>query len=73
MLILPTISELHTSQLPSVITVQSVVTYMEHFHADEFETLLLEPLDDLPNDAPLHAVGLDCDKCAFISHDSKMK
>lgn len=46
---------------------------MEHLHADKFEAFLLEPLDDLSDDTPLHAIGLDGKKGALfqISHDSE--
>lgn len=39
---------------------------MEHLHADQLEALLLEPLDDLPDDASLDAVGLDGDKGTLL-------
>lgn len=49
---------------------------MEHLHANEFEAFHLKPLDDLSDDAPLHAIGLDGDECAlqlFVGHDSETK
>ncbi len=48
---------------------------MEHLHAHQFEALHLKPLDDLSNDAPLHAIGLDGKKGALLQlgHDSETK
>lgn len=50
-------------------------TYMEHLHAHEFEAFHLKPLDDVSNDAPLHAIGLDGKKGALLQlgHDSETK
>lgn len=48
---------------------------MDHLHAHQLEALHLKPLDDLTNDAPLHAIRLDGDECTFLqlSHDSETK
>lgn len=50
-------------------------TYMQHLHADQFETFCLEPLDDIADDAPLHSIRLDGNEGAFLklSHDSENK
>lgn len=46
---------------------------MQHLHPNKFEALLFKPLDDLSDDASLHAIRLDGNECAFlqIGHDSE--
>lgn len=48
-------------------------THRHQLHADEFEAFRLEPLDDLADEASLHAVGLDGDEGALFlgSHSSE--
>lgn len=52
-----------------------MLTHMEHLQAHQLEAFDLEPLDDLSDDAPLHAVGLDGQEGALLqlSHDSETK
>lgn len=49
--------------------------HLNHLHAHKFEAFHLESLDDLSNDAPLHAIGLDGNEGTLIlgSHDSETK
>ncbi len=39
---------------------------MHEFHGDEFEALLLEPLDDVADEATMHSIGLDHDEGALF-------
>jgi hypothetical protein len=38
---------------------------VDEFHGHDFEAATLETMDNLANQAALHAIGLDHDKCAF--------
>ena len=40
-------------------------TYVQHLQPHQFEALLLEALDDVTDQAPLHAVRLDGNECAL--------
>lgn len=50
------------------------IAHLNHLHPHKFEAFHLESLDDLSDDAPLHAIGLDGNEGAlFLSHDSETK
>lgn len=53
----------------------ATAAHLDHLHAHEFEAFHLEPLDDLADDAPLHAIGLDGNEGTLElgSHDSETK
>lgn len=54
-----------TTAVTKVTRGESAPTHRHHLHADELEALRLEPLDDVSDDAPLHAIGLDGDESAL--------
>ena len=41
-------------------------SYLHELHGDQLESLLLESLDDVANQVPVDAVGLDHDEGALI-------
>lgn len=41
-------------------------TYPSELHRDQLEALRFETLDDLANESPLDAIGLDHDKGALL-------
>ena len=49
------------------------VTYPHKLHRNELKSLLLEPLNNVCNKAPLHSIGFDHYEGSFVGHFCKEK
>lgn len=45
-------------------------THHKELHANQLEAPLLKALDDLADQTPLDAIGLDCNEGTLICHDA---
>src|SRR4030042_5271170 len=45
--------------MPLVVPLRELLRYLHHLHRADLEPAVLEPLDDSPDEASLHAVRLD--------------
>ena len=57
----------------SVVVLEKFLGSLHELHGDELESFVLEPLDDLPDNAAVDAVRLDHDEGALsvlVSHGS---
>lgn len=46
--------------------IEKPYTYLHEFHGDKLEALLFEALDNVSDEAAVHAVGLDHDEGSFV-------
>jgi len=51
-----------------VVLPQQLIVSLHEFHGDKLKSLLLEPLDDIADQAALDAVGLDHDEGPLVGH-----
>ena len=60
------LNHVHFRRKNTILGIDVFKTYVGHFHGNQFESLLLKPLDNITDKATMHSIGLEHNKSSFV-------